>query len=133
MNGFSPYGSPTTSEDRGRSPQRFPNHKAPVNSSPRAHISSPLARVAEELPDKAQGLRIDTGLTSPPASKAEKLVSIDSPLPPQSATEEKRDSLPKSRLSTMESNEDENTTPKATTAENAATAGGAEEMKNVEI
>lgn len=134
MNGFSPYGSPTTSEDRGRSPQRFPNHKAPVNSSPRAHISSPLARVAEELPDKAQGLRIDTGLTSPPSAKAEKLVSIDSPLPPQSATaDDKRDSLPKSRLSTMESNEDENTTPKAKTAEEAATAGGAEEMKNVEI
>lgn len=56
-NGYSPYASPGGAEERGRSPQRFNgngngNGKAPAHntSSPRAHLSSPLARVTEEQP-----------------------------------------------------------------------------------
>ncbi|KAI9832496.1 MAG: hypothetical protein M1819_004285 [Sarea resinae] len=49
--GGSPYGSPTAGdEERGRSPQRFPSGNA--SNSPRGPFgkSSPLARVAEEMP-----------------------------------------------------------------------------------
>lgn len=44
----SPYGSPTPSEERGRSPHRFPNRGS--NQSPKTQfgVSRPLARVAEE-------------------------------------------------------------------------------------
>ncbi|KAI7590316.1 putative 1,3-beta-glucan biosynthesis protein, partial [Hortaea werneckii] len=53
QNGLSPYQSPSSSaaaaaDDRGRSPHRPSNGKQPATSSPRAHVSSPLARVAEE-------------------------------------------------------------------------------------
>ncbi|KAF2841455.1 cell wall assembly and cell proliferation coordinating protein, partial [Patellaria atrata CBS 101060] len=77
--GASPYASPTSAAsdiDRGRSPARF-GPKAPVASSPRAHISSPLARVAEEAP---QPIKIHTDMNSRRKSEVEKLVSIDSPL-----------------------------------------------------
>ena len=143
MNGFSPYGSPTSAnEDRGRSPQRFSgNGKAPATSSPRAHISSPLARVTEE-PNASgpHGLKIDTGLSSPPSSKSEKLVSIDTPLPPPTPKEgdEKRDSFPKTRLSTTMSADDENTTPTQSTnqkkVDELAAGGGAEdEMRDIAL
>ena len=51
----SPYGNSNGSEhDRGRSPQRLlsskASGKAPAGNKSRAHISSPLARVAEEAP-----------------------------------------------------------------------------------
>ena len=51
FSGSSPYASPTSAgSERGRSPHRF-NGKQPLNASPlRPHISSPLARVAEENP-----------------------------------------------------------------------------------
>ncbi|KAF2768428.1 cell wall assembly and cell proliferation coordinating protein [Teratosphaeria nubilosa] len=117
-NGLSPYQSPTGNDDRGRSPQRLANGKQPVTSSPRAHISSPLARVTEE----PQPLKVDTNAVKPdklvsvdtPQSKAtmtpttnnkaavseNKLVSVESPR--TSGEEEKRSSNPpltKSRLS----------------------------------
>lgn len=114
QNGLSPYQSPTGSDDRGRSPHRLANGKAPATSSPRAHISSPLARVTEE----PQPLTVDTIAEPQPTSnngeklvsvetpqsrhslggKPDKLVSIDSPRPSE---EQKRASLPmpKSRLS----------------------------------
>ena len=46
----SPYGSPT--EERGRSPQRFPSKGPPTTQSPRRAIGkpSPLAQVSEETP-----------------------------------------------------------------------------------
>lgn len=72
----SPYASPTTSE-RGRSPQRF-GGKAPVTASPlRPHISSPLARVAEEAPPP---IRVHTDFKAQPAPR-EKLISVDTPRP----------------------------------------------------
>ena len=112
QNGLSPYSSPTSvTDERGRSPHRLSNGKQPATQSPRAHISSPLARVTEE----AQPLKVDTSLEAPPQaklvsvdtpvssrqsfSKADKLVSIDSPLPNEELEKRSSFPLPKSRLS----------------------------------
>ncbi|KAF9883518.1 Cell wall assembly regulator [Aspergillus nanangensis] len=46
----SPYGSPTPSEERGRSPHRFPNRGSTQSPKTPFGISSPLARVTEEAP-----------------------------------------------------------------------------------
>ncbi|KAK5680929.1 Cell wall assembly regulator [Elasticomyces elasticus] len=156
QNGLSPYASPTGSDDRGRSPNRMSNGKAPVNSSPRAHVGSPLARVTEEQP---QPLKIDTSATQA-ALKAEKLISVDTPRTSQAFTdikkpgpeklvsvesprrsdEDKRSSfpLPKSRLSNNVLNSDDmmgsnEATPKATEVPAATSAGAEEEMKDVAI
>jgi hypothetical protein len=86
----SPYASPTTSApDRGRSPSRLNgNGKAPMGPSPmRPHVSSPLARVAEE-PQAPEAraptpltLRTDSDTLRGPAAanRQEKLISIDTP------------------------------------------------------
>ena len=145
-NGLSPYSSPT--EDRGRSPHRFQNGKQPANGSPRAHLSSPLARVTEENP---QPLKVDTKVDNLP-SKPEKLISVDTPrshnapkleklvpvdTPINSEGEDRRGSLQKSKLSKSILSATEhsiaNDTPTAK-AEEAAAKGGAEnEMKDVQI
>ncbi|PYH40663.1 SMI1/KNR4 family protein [Aspergillus saccharolyticus JOP 1030-1] len=46
----SPYGSPTPSEERGRSPHRFSNRVSTQSPKTQFGISSPLARVTEEAP-----------------------------------------------------------------------------------
>lgn len=153
QNGLSPYQSPTGSDDRGRSPHRLANGKAPATSSPRAHISSPLARVTEE----PQPLAVDTTAEPPSTSnkleklvsadtpqsrhslggKPEKLVSIDSPRPSE---EQKRTSLPmpKSRLSNnVLSSEEMTVVDSAILSPRAETVAGnsteSEEMKEVTI
>jgi cell wall assembly regulator SMI1 len=85
MSSASPYGSPVSAvseKERGRSPQRF-GGKAPAGtSSPlRPMVSSPLARVAEELPVP---LKVHTNIEpvkSPPSRPLERLVSVDTPRP----------------------------------------------------
>ncbi|KAK1063629.1 Cell wall assembly regulator [Friedmanniomyces endolithicus] len=82
QNGLSPYASPTNSDDRGRSPNRMPNGKAPANPSPRAHVGSPLARVTEESQSQQQqqqSLKLDTGSATQAALRAEKLIPIETP------------------------------------------------------
>jgi cell wall assembly regulator SMI1 len=86
----SPYASPTSSApDRGRSPSRLNgNGKAPMGPSPmRPHVSSPLARVAEEA-SAAEAraptpltLRTDSDTLRGPAAanRQDKLISIDTP------------------------------------------------------
>jgi cell wall assembly regulator SMI1 len=79
----SPYASPTASTgERGRSPHRI-NGKGPLVSSPmRPHISSPLARVAEEGPAPTPlTLRTDSDTLKRSSKPPEKLVSIDTPRP----------------------------------------------------
>lgn len=85
LNGFSPYASPTASE-RGRSPQRFSgNGKAPATQSPRGHVSSPLARVAEEaIPTPLKTDNLDTIVDT--SKNNDNLLSMDSPLPPSVET-----------------------------------------------
>ena len=57
----SPYGSPT--EERGRSPQRFPNRASTTAQSPRGAIGkpSPLAQVSEENAGQKIQPKIHTG------------------------------------------------------------------------
>jgi cell wall assembly regulator SMI1 len=126
-NGYSPYGSPTSgSEDRGRSPQRFTsNGKAPATSSPRAHVSSPLARVTEESGASPQSqkapINIDTAMGSPPTAHADKLIALDSPVVPSAAT-----------MAISETSADGK--PKPSNLQNNAVADIDDgEMKNVEI
>ena len=145
QNGLSPYASPTSAnEERGRSPHRFPNGKAPATGSPRAHLSSPLARVQEETP---QPLKLDTKIPTKPeklisvdtpkshnSPKLEKLVPIDAPV--NGNFDERRSSLPKSKLSNnvLSNTEDAIASDGPTAkAEEASAKPGAEEMKDVQI
>ncbi|KAE8382119.1 hypothetical protein BDV26DRAFT_254413 [Aspergillus bertholletiae] len=57
----SPYGSPTPSEERGRSPHRFPNRGSTQSPKTQFGISSPLARVTEEAPSPVH-TNADSGL-----------------------------------------------------------------------
>ena len=153
QNGASPYASPTNSDERGRSPNRMANGKAPVTSSPRAHVGSPLARVNEE----PQPLKLDTSPLPPAAGKAEKLISVDTPRSSQAFSNnskpeklvpidsprpsddlEKRNSfpLPKSRLSKHMLISDDMMDPGTPTAkggEMQAATAGAEEMRDVNL
>lgn len=152
--GFSPYGSPTR-EDRGRSPNRYSNGKAPAHgtSSPRAHIGSPLARVTEES-SPVQPLTVNTsvgpsdeklisavdtpGGSKPP--KAEKLVAVDSPRAmSDDGNEDRRSSqpFPKSRLGSTMMTSDDETSPGSSHAQagaqDASLENVEEEMKDVKI
>ncbi|RMY47204.1 hypothetical protein D0865_08816 [Hortaea werneckii] len=124
QNGLSPYQSPSSSaaaaaDDRGRSPHRPSNGKQPATSSPRAHVSSPLARVAEEPQSQpATKPEASGGSSSEEAMPQAKLVSVETPsvannasssinkekdlvsidTPRQSDEEAKRESLSKSGL-----------------------------------
>ncbi|QIW98428.1 hypothetical protein AMS68_003946 [Peltaster fructicola] len=131
---FSPYQSPTT-EDRGRSPHRLANGKAPAASSPRGHLSSPLARVAEESPLQTSGLKISTavdtsteGLIGLETPRSERLIGLESPIAEDEAGG-RRPSFPRSRLSTVLTNEPDEQAPLN------ANGGKSEEgeMKTVEI
>ncbi|EMC97165.1 hypothetical protein BAUCODRAFT_52829, partial [Baudoinia panamericana UAMH 10762] len=88
MNGLSPYASPTSSVDgdRGRSPNRYTNGKAPAvsTSSPRAHVGSPLARVTEEAPPPPPPLTVNTNVPDSATLRGEKLISVDTPRASQS-------------------------------------------------
>jgi len=151
-NGYSPYASPTGSDERGRSPHRFStNGKQPAASSPRAHVSSPLAKVTEEQPQQQQqqqqrsrALKLDTSVdNNANASKSEKLISaietprappnfkpgekplvaLDSPRPGDEPADKRASlPLPKSRLSNSVLNSDE-----MAAVETEALVGGREE------
>jgi hypothetical protein len=117
----SPYSSPTASNDeRRRSPHRFSHGP---NSSPRHQVSSPLARVNEEIdapiPARAGGDVIkdfatavaDTGNSAKPdklvdaptpvevSTKKEKL--IDAPTPVTAADDRKKEFAGLARITTM--------------------------------
>lgn len=147
QNGFSPYGSPTK-EDRGRSPNRLSNGKAPAHgtSSPRGLMGSPLARVAEES-SPVQPLKVDTtvppandklisGVDSPKPLRAEKLVAVDSPRTvPDELLDDRRGSgpYPRSRLgSNVMSSSDEESSP-LSLAKHDSLPNVEEEMRDVKI
>jgi len=150
-NGYSPYGSPTSGSegDRGRSPQRFTsNGKAPATSSPRAHVSSPLARVTEEGGASPQSQKaptsIDTAMTSPPIAQTDNMISLDTPVvpTPTSMVIPETAESDKSKPSNLQNNvlvddHEEEIIKKVanTTLSDSTKAGAAEdgEMKNVEI
>jgi cell wall assembly regulator SMI1 len=139
-NGLSPYSSPVSDSERGRSPHRFPNGKAPATGSPRGHVGSPLARVTEETSQaQPRPLKVDTHVDTA-LPKSEKLVSVDTPQSRSAAKLEKlvpietpvlpngeeKGGLPRSKLnnSMVSDSEDGN---------EAETKAGAEEMKDVQI
>jgi len=151
QNGYSPYGSPVSAtDDRGRSPHRFQqNGKQPASSSPRGLMSSPLARVTEEAP---QPLKLDTRVElakpeklvsvdtprSHNAPKLERLISVDTPVNHVNGfADDRRMSLPKSKLNNSMLSETETAvakdTPTAKAEEAATRAGAEEEMKDVQI
>ncbi|KAL4926106.1 SMI1/KNR4 family protein [Aspergillus undulatus] len=66
----SPYGSPGPSEERGRSPQRFPNRGSTQSPKTQFGISSPLARVTEEAPSPVH--ESTEGAESKPAEDSSK-------------------------------------------------------------
>ncbi|KAI5201471.1 putative 1,3-beta-glucan biosynthesis protein [Aureobasidium subglaciale] len=128
LNGFSPYASPTGS-DRGRSPQRFSsNGKAPANQSPRGHVSSPLARVAEEAaPTPLRTDNLDAVLDT--SKSNDNLLSMDSPLPPTVDTfaeQDRKDEKEKEKADSAITSTEEPTKGGVSTVDN-------EEMKTVEI
>ena len=137
-NNLSPYSSPVESE-RGRSPHRFQNGKAPATGSPRAHVGSPLARVAEETP---QPLKLDTHVNHA-APRGEKLVSVDTPLSRSAAKLEKlvpvetplmvngeeKGGFPRSKLHNSMVSDSEDSVG----TDSRETEGGAEEMRDVQI
>jgi hypothetical protein len=149
-NGYSPYGSPVSAaEERGRSPHRLTNGKQPATGtgSPRGHLSSPLARVTEETVQPLKlNTQVDTTVSKPEklisvdtprshnAPKLERLVSVDSPV--NGAPDDRRASLPKSKLNNSILSDTEASVASDTAtakAAEAATKGGAEEMKDVQI
>lgn len=142
MNGFSPYASPATGNDeRGRSPQRM-NGKQPATSSPRAHVSSPLARVAEELPSAVKVRDFETANKPGQASKLDNLVSLDTPVVTDNldaVLESSKGSLDsgseQSSAKDSKMNDLKENTPveKEKKEEEASTEAGAEDLKTVEI
>lgn len=140
---YSPYASPT-SEDRGRSPNRMSNGKAPATGSPRAHVGSPLARVAEEAP-QSSNLRLNTNeaaaqkLVSADTPKSANLIGLDTPVLPQPIDDEgnaqRTSSFPKSRLSRVQTSDQDDAVP--LTSEDVTKGGASQgleaEMKTVEI
>ncbi|KAK1148259.1 Cell wall assembly regulator [Aspergillus melleus] len=80
----SPYGSPTPSEERGRSPHRFPNRGSTQSPKTQFGISSPLARVTEEAPSPIQTNgepELPEGSTKPDVKEAqsEDLMEVATP------------------------------------------------------
>ncbi|KAL8995701.1 MAG: hypothetical protein Q9188_006746 [Gyalolechia gomerana] len=131
----SPYGSPT--EDRGRSPHRFPPPRNPSTASPRGRLPkpSPLAQVSE---DDAGTQTIHTGAdankdplaTETAASERDgKLVEVATPLATDPDKGLKR---PEGVTPIITSNVDDN---KENAGKDAKGLGveGVDEMKSVEI
>lgn len=122
----SPYGSPTPStEERGRSPHRFPS-RGP-NASPKTGlgISSPLARVTEEASSPVSPNK-DDAKSSANSKNLGNLVDLSSPVLPSSAESASNDT------------NKENKVPKGKSPLSPRTSTGLdgnvlEGMKNVEI
>lgn len=125
LNGFSPYASPATS-DRGRSPQRFSsgNGKAPANQSPRSHVVSPLARVAEEAPAPLKTDNLEATLDT--SKSNDNLLTMESPAVSTVETFDSQD--PKEKADSAAPSVEEEAKAGA-----AAATSTTEEMKTVEI
>ncbi|PYH94962.1 glucan synthesis regulatory protein [Aspergillus ellipticus CBS 707.79] len=72
----SPYGSPTPSEERGRSPHRFPNRGSTQSPKTQFGISSPLARVTEEAPSPVHAV-VEAGLPEQASKEHEETQNED--------------------------------------------------------
>lgn len=81
----SPYGSPGPSEERGRSPHRFPSRGSTQSPKTQFGVSSPLARVTEEAPSpvktNADGLPEDSSKPDSKEPQSEDLLEVSTPQP----------------------------------------------------
>ncbi|KAL3445186.1 hypothetical protein BJX65DRAFT_151594 [Aspergillus insuetus] len=80
----SPYGSPGPSEERGRSPHRFPNRSSTHSPKTQFGISSPLARVTEEVSSPVHAIAEsddgeDDSKHESKSSQAEDLLEVTTP------------------------------------------------------
>ncbi|KAF2012656.1 cell wall assembly and cell proliferation coordinating protein [Aaosphaeria arxii CBS 175.79] len=118
--GSSPYSSPVIGpEERGRSPHRLSQKAKGI--SPRGKLSSPLARVAEEVP---QPIRVHTDLDAK-AGAADNLISVDTPRP--------SDDLPTARASLSSDKENKENKEKPRPGSLKSPVADASELKTVEI
>ncbi|KAK2873359.1 hypothetical protein FQN49_002412 [Arthroderma sp. PD_2] len=145
----SPYGSPTPSEDRGRSPHRFPSRGPTGSPAAAMGVSSPLARVTEETSSPVNSnnkneldLKIQSKLR-----KSDDLVDLSSPVLQQPAepfpTPETKietapeqaangETSPKDNTSTPDKNKSTTSTPQPNTSK-GLDADALDDMKTVEI
>ncbi|OJJ48790.1 hypothetical protein ASPZODRAFT_13530 [Penicilliopsis zonata CBS 506.65] len=87
----SPYGSPTPSEERGRSPHRFPNRGSTQSPKTQFGLSSPLARVTEETTTSPVKMATDESVLKETMKEnvkkdeaEEDLIQVATPLVPSS-------------------------------------------------
>ncbi|GKZ18709.1 cell wall assembly regulator [Aspergillus brasiliensis] len=132
----SPYGSPTPSEERGRSPHRFPNRGSTQSPKTQFGMSSPLARVTEEAPSPVHTVE-ETELPEQTAKEneeerpSEDLMEVATPQiggkenEGAGKSEEERQSLEADKTQKRDSNQ-----PSSATGLDAEVLG---EMKNVAI
>jgi cell wall assembly regulator SMI1 len=83
----SPYGSPAPSEERGRSPHRFNNRVQTQSPKTQFGVSSPLARVTEEVSSpitSSSGAALDSTSKEAPIKEesAEDLLEMTTPVAP---------------------------------------------------
>jgi cell wall assembly regulator SMI1 len=99
----SPYGSPSPSEERGRSPHRF-SSRGPNQSPKTFNVSSPLARVTEEAPatvsssTEAEATNEPTN-TEPDTKPPQDLLEMATPILP---TPEPSETIEKEKLADRE-------------------------------
>ncbi len=130
-NSSSPYNSPT--EERGRSPMRFPN-RGQVSSSPRGSVAkpSPLAQVSEErLAPKAIRPAKSMLSTEAVAVKPEKLVEVDTPVVSNGQMKDSLDKAMQQQQATSGDARDKDDRGKQEV--NGLGVHGIEAMKSVEI
>ncbi|OOF92253.1 hypothetical protein ASPCADRAFT_153809 [Aspergillus carbonarius ITEM 5010] len=132
----SPYGSPTPSEERGRSPHRFPNRGSTQSPKTQFGISSPLARVTEEATSPVHTIEeAEAPEQAPPENEEEPssddLMEVATPritgseIDGVATNEEGRQSLESNKVQKREPNQ-----PTSATGLDAEVLG---EMKNVAI
>ncbi|PLB34715.1 cell wall assembly and cell proliferation coordinating protein [Aspergillus candidus] len=133
----SPYGSPGPSEERGRSPHRFPNRGSTQSPKTQFGISSPLARVTEEAPSPVNPTP-DTELPAGPSQEkpkepqGEDLMEVTTPDP---SSGKENEGVPEKgseqKPTETEKGQKRDSNPGSTTATSDTEVLG--EMKNVAI
>lgn len=137
----SPYGSPTPSEDRGRSPHRFPSRGPTGSPAGAMGVSSPLARVTEETSSPVNNNNItknelDLKIQSK-LRKSDDLVDLSSPVlqkptEPFPAPETKTETSSE-QATNGEAKENSPPTNDKTTPSKGLDADALDDMKTVEI
>lgn len=131
----SPYGSPVSGEERGRSPHRFPSRASTQSPKTQLGVSSPLARVTEEAASPVDANENGVPEEAPKANgeqQSEDLMEVSTPqVPNKDKNKENERAAPKA--DEQESGDDKT---KAETSKKSSMTIDSEvlgEMKNVAI